>query len=184
MIITNAEDERPIQKFLENNRHLLTSLLGGIRRYCIPQKRLGSQYVSDFIIGDVNSLGVRWVLIELETPKSGIYQKGGLLLDEKARKGVSQIIDWRNWLSSNIAYARQRRSESGLGLFDIREKSDAIVIVGRRSRMPDTTDAQRLEYRQSNNIAIHSYDWPVESLRGALRHVGPPASNPYLILRR
>src|SRR5215203_2263725 len=180
-IIISAHDERPIQKFLEKNPHLLTVLLGGIERYCIPQKRLGSQYVPDFIIGEIDSLGVRWVLIEIESPKSGIYLDDGCLLDEEARKGVSQIIDWRNWLSSNIAYARQRRSENGLGLFDIREKSDAVVIVGRRSQMPDTTDAQRTEYRQSNNIAIHTYDWLLDSLRGILRHQGPPASNPYLI---
>jgi hypothetical protein len=180
-IIISANDERPIQKFLEKNPHLLTVLLGGIERYCIPQKRLGSEYVPDFIIGEIDSLGVRWVLIEIETPKSGIYLDDGCLLDEKARKGVSQIIDWRNWLSSNIAYARQRRSENGLGLFDIREKSDGVVIVGRRSQMPDTTDAQRTEYRQSNNIAIHTYDWLLDSLRGILRHQGPPASNPHLI---
>jgi len=180
-IIISANDERPIQKFLEKNPHLLTMLLGGIERYCIPQKRLGSQYVPDFIIGEIDSLGVRWVLIEIETPKSGIYLGDGFLFDEKTRKGVSQIIDWRNWLSSNIAYARQRRSENGLGLFDIREKSDGVVIVGRRSQMSDTTDAQRTEYRQSNNIAVHTYDWLLDSLRGILRHQGPPASNPYLI---
>lgn len=183
-VITTAEDERPIQKFLEENGHLLTALLGGTLRYCLPQKRLGVEYVPDFIIGDVDSLGVRWVLIELETPRSGIYLKDGLMLDEKARRGVSQVVAWRNWLSSDIAYARQRRSENGLGLFDIREQSDAIVLVGRRSLMPETKDAQRHEYRRSNNIQIHSYDWLLEELRGAIRHQGPPASNPHLISRR
>ena len=183
-IITTAEDERPIQKFLEKNGHLLTALLGGNERYCLPQKRLGGEYVPDFIIGDVDSLGFRWVLIELETPRSGIYLKDSLQLDEKARKGISQVIDWRNWLSSNISYARQRRSENGLGLFDIREKADAVVLVGRRSQRPETKDAQRHEYRQSNNILIHSYDWLLETLCGAIRYQGPPASNPHLISRR
>ena len=182
-VITAAEDERPIQKFLEENGHLLTALLRGTLRYCLPQKRLGGEYIPDFIIGDVDSLGVRWVLIELETPRSGIYLKGGLQFDEKARKGVSQVLDWRNWLSSNIAYARRRRSEDGLGLFDIREKSEAIILVGRRALMPETKDAQRHEYRQSNKIQIHSYDWLLETLRGAIRHQGPSATNPYLIHR-
>lgn len=181
-VITAAEDERPIQRFLEENRHLLTALLGRNERYCLPQKGLGGEYVPDFIIGDVDSLGIRWVLIELETPKSGIYLKDGLKFDEKTRKGISQVIDWRNWLSSNIAYARQRRSDNGLGLFDIREKADAIVLVGRRSQMPETKDAQRHEFRQSNNIQIHSYDWFLETLRGAIQHQGPPFRNPYLIL--
>jgi hypothetical protein len=180
-VITTAEDERPIQRFLEENGHVLTALLVGYERYCLPQKRLGSEFVSDFILGDVSSLGVRWVLVELETPRSGIYLKRGLQFDKYARKGTDQVIDWRNWLSSNISYARTPRSEGGLGLFDIREKSDAIVMVGRRSNMPETTDAKRFEYRQSSNIQIHTYDWLLDTLRGAIRHGGPPASNPYLI---
>jgi hypothetical protein len=183
-VIASAEDEMPIQKFLGDNGHLITALLGGPLRYCLPQKRLGGEYVPDFIIGGVDSLGVRWVLIELETPRSGIYLKDGLQLDEKARKGVSQILSWRNWLSSNIAYARGRRSDDGLGLFDIREKTEAVVLVGRRSRMPETKDAQRHEYRQSSNIRIHSYDWLLETLRGAVRYQGPSATNPYLIHRQ
>lgn len=136
----------------------------------------------DFIIGDVDSLGVRWVLIELETPKSGIYLKNGDKLDNKARKGIDQVIEWRNWLSNNISYARKPRSDNGLGLFDIRENADTVVIVGRRSKMPKTKDAQRHEYRKSN-IQIHSYDWLLETLRGAIRHEGPTASNPHLIPR-
>ncbi len=182
-IITAAKDERPIQNFLEQNSHILTSLLGGTERYCLPQKRLGAEYIPDFIIGDVNSLGFRWVLIELETPRSGIYLKNGLELDEKARKGRSQIIEWRTWLSDNIAYARQDRAKNGLGLFDIREKADAIVLVGRRLRMPKTKDAQRYEDHQSTNIQIHTYDWLLETLRGVIHHLGPPASNPFLIPR-
>lgn len=183
-VITAAKDERPIQKFIEDNGHLITSLLGGRERYCLPQKRLGGEYIPDFIIGDVDSLGVRWVLIELETPRSGIYLKNGLELDEKARKGVKQVIEWRNWLSRNISYARQRRSDNGLGLFDIREKAEAVVLVGRRALMPKTKDAQRHEYRQSNNIQIHTYDWLLEKLRGAIHHLGPPASNPHLIPKK
>jgi hypothetical protein len=181
-VITTAKDEQPIQRFLEENRHLLTVLLAGHQRYCLPKKRLGGEYIPDFIIGTADSLGFRWVLIELETPRSGIYLKDGAMLDERARKGVSQIMDWRNWLSDNISYARQQRRDNGLGLFDIRTDSAAVVLVGRRSKMPKTKDAQRLEY-QSNKIQIHSYDWLLETLRGVIRHQGPPASNRYLIAR-
>jgi hypothetical protein len=180
-VITAAEDERPIQKFLEENRHLLTELLGGHDRVCLPQKKLGAEYVPDFIIGDADSLGIRWVLIELETPKSGIYLTDGSQFDEKARKGVSQIAEWRNWLAPNIGYARRRRADNGLGLFDIREKSEAIVLVGRRSQMPKTKDAQRFEFRLSNNIQIHTYDWLLDQLRSVIRFQGPWGANPYII---
>jgi len=182
-IIATAIDERPIQKFLEDNPHLLTSLLGGYRRYCLPQKRLGGEYVPDFLIGDVDSIGIRWVLVELETPQSGIYLKNGVEFDAKTRKGRNQIIEWRNWLTSNIAYARKRKAEDGLGLFDIQPNAPAILLVGRRSRIPYTKDAYRIADRQTSNIQIHSYDWLLETVRGSLHHQGPPASNPYLIHR-
>ena len=183
-VITEARDERPIQKFLEENAHVLTSLLIGNERYCLPQKRLGAEYVPDFIIGDVDSLGIRWVLVELETPQSGIYLTKGLELDAKARKGINQIKLWRDWIASNVAYAHRRRSEDGLGLFDIREQAEAIVLVGRRERMPKKKDAERRAYRQSDNIHIHIYDWLVETLYGVIQHSGPPALNRQLIPRK
>lgn len=180
-VLDSAKDERPIQKFLEAHPFLLTSLLSGTVCFCLPQKRLGGEYIPDFIIGDADSLGIRWILVELETPRSGIYLKKGNKFDSKTQKGVDQVIEWRNWLSDNVSYARRRRSENGLGLFDIREKSKALVLVGRRNRVPKTKEAQRHEFRESNNIEIHTYDWLLESLRGILHHHGPTAMNPYLI---
>lgn len=180
-VIDKAQDERPIQKHLQQNPHLLTALLRGTERYCLPQKRLGSDYVPDFIVGDIDSLGIHWLLVELETPRSGIYVKSGVQLDAVTRKGVQQVVDWRDWLSANIAYARERRAKNGLGLFDIREKTRALVLVGRRSLMPTSKDSARIEYRQSNGIEIHTYDWLLESLEGAIRFSGLPALNPHLM---
>ena len=180
-VITSATDEKPVQTFLDESPHVLTALLGGKERFCFSQKRLGSEYIPDFVIGDTDSLGVRWVLVELETPKSGIYLKDGTQLDKYARKGVSQIVDWRNWLTSNIAYARNRRRDKGLGLIDIRPKPYSVVLVGRRSKIPETDEAQRYELSMSNDIHVHTYDWLLEQLRGAIAHHGPPATNPYLL---
>lgn len=182
-VLAMAKDEKPIQKFLEDHNHITTALLVGMERFCLPQKRLGVEYVPDFIIGDIDSLGVRWVLVELETPKSGIYLKNGSSFDAKTRKGVNQVIAWRNWLADNIAYARGRRTDNGLGLFDIREKTQAIVLVGRRQLIPDTKDALRHEHRQSNNIEIHTYDWLLEVLYSTISRGGQQVMNPYLLGR-
>ena len=180
-VIAKAEDERPIQQYLQEHPEVLTTLLGGKERYCMRLPRLGKDYIPDFIIGDVGSIGFRWVLIELETPRSGIYLSGGEELDKYARKGRSQILSWRNWIATQIAQARGRKSEGGLRLFDIREKSEAIVFVGRRSRMPESKESERHELRQSNAIAVQSYDWLLDHIRGSMQHNGPPSSNSYLI---
>ena len=90
-----------------------TALIAGRRRYCLPQPRLGSEYVPDFLIAGVYSLGIRWVLVELETPRSGVYLKDGRQFDEKARKGISQIGDWRHWLGENLHTARAFKPDGG-----------------------------------------------------------------------
>jgi Domain of unknown function (DUF4263) len=182
-VIDAANDEKPVQKFLEANPQLLTSLLGGKERFCIPQKRLGAEFIPDFVLGDVDSMGVRWILVELETPKAGIYLKGGKQLDEFARKGKDQIIDWRGWLTNNIDYAQRSRRKTGLGLPDISNYSEGLVLVGRSALMPKTTDAARKELRYSSNIRVHSYDRLLKLLRGAINFDGPPSNNPFLLAR-
>jgi hypothetical protein len=180
-VIDEAADERPIQDFISGHPEILTSLIGGSERYCTPWKRLGDRYIPDFVLGSVDSLGVRWHFVELETPRSGIYTKTAGL-DRFARQGSDQITDWRRWVAENLSHARTRRSEGGLGLFDIEGHAPGFVIVGRRNRMPDgVSESIRLEQRSRNNTEIHSYDWLLERLRGTLRHSGPPAMNPHLL---
>ncbi len=179
-VISQANDEKPIQKHIENNPHLITTLLGGRYKYCIPQKFLGAEYRPDFLIGSTDSLGINWILIELETPKSGIYLKLNGQLDQYARKGVAQIQEWREWLLRNIGYATNKISQNGLGLIDIRPKSKAIVIVGRRTYMRETKEIARNQSRDNNDIHIHTYDWLIENLYGAMEFDGSPLNHPYL----
>jgi hypothetical protein len=179
-IICTSNDEKSIQKHIEDNPHIITALLGGQNKYCIPQKRLGAEYVPDFLISDTNSLGINWVLIELETPKSPIYLKTTNQLDKYARKGVSQIQEWREWLTSNIAYARNKRKDNGLGLLDIRPHCRAVVLVGRRVYLRETKEVERNQFRDNSNIDIHTYDWLIDTLRSALAFRGPTGLNPHL----
>jgi hypothetical protein len=181
-VIAAAPDERPIQKYLQEHQHMLTALLGGKERFCMPQKRLGSEFVPDFIIGDVDSLGIRWTLVELETPDSGLYLTDGSSWDKYARKGVSQIVQWRNWLKGNLAYAHKPLRDNGLGLHNIDGDALALVLVGRRGRMPsEPNEAERIELRRKSMIDVHTYDWLIERLESILGFRGPPACNPYLV---
>lgn len=182
-VIDRAADEKSVQHFLEQRPYLLTALLGGKERFCLPQKSLGGTYIPDFVIGDVDSLGVRWVLVELETPQCGIYLKDGSALDKFARKGVDQVIHWRNWLLNNIGLAQRARAKHGLGLPDISNQAEGLVLVGRRAKRPRTPDAIRRELRHRSNIRVHSYDWFLTNLRGAAGYDGPSACNSYLISR-
>jgi hypothetical protein len=107
----------------------------------------------------------------------------GKTLGRQARKGVDQILEWKEWLQSNSAYARKSRSDHGLGLFDIRTDAPGLVLVGRRSQLTNSSDAVRNHLRTSN-IHVHTYDWLIESLRGSLEFSGPAAANPFTRLAR
>jgi hypothetical protein len=177
--LATAQDERALQQLFEARPALLCALLGGHERYCLPHPRLGSQRVPDFAIAEVNSLGVRWILVELETPRSEVTLADGSTLEAHARKGVSQVREWREWLQNNLAYARQTRRNDGLGLVDIRPKSEGLVLVGRRHLLSADADRERQAFAEESNILVHTYDWLLERLAGTLAHVGPWASNPY-----
>jgi len=71
-LIEAADDEKNIQLFIEKHPQILGVLLGGNPRFCLSRPPLGGKYVPDFLVSDVDSLGVRWVLVELETPKSTV----------------------------------------------------------------------------------------------------------------
>jgi hypothetical protein len=157
--------------------------LRGNSRYCISKVRLGREYIPDFLIADVDSAGIHWTLIELETPTSSVFLKNGKTLDAKARRGVEQITEWRQWLTNNLSYARRPRHEDGLGLFDITPSAPAYVFVGRRHRLGNGSGAARAEHKSQNGIQIHTYDALVEWLRGSMRHTGLPTTNPYALPR-
>jgi hypothetical protein len=178
-VIVQAEDERPIQQHLQKNPHLLTVLLAGKARYCVALPRLGSLYVPDFVIGAWDSMGLRWVAIELETPRSGIYLKGGRQFDEKAREALAQIRDWREWLMLNLADARRPHGQKGLGLIDIRPQVPAIVMIGRRGSLNTPDDLARHEAAEFKDIEVQTYDRLLERLRGAISFAEP--LNRYLI---
>jgi hypothetical protein len=181
-VIEAAEDEKPIQQFLESRRQILTALLAGSFRYCLARPRLADKYVPDFLISDVNSLGVSWVLVELETPRSSVTLNDGSQLDKYGRKGVSQVEQWREWLMHHLAQARRSRHEAdGLGLFDVRPETEALVLVGRRHLMYETDEAVRARLREKDHIQVHTYDWLLDQLTGVLKFCGPPSGNPYLL---
>jgi len=182
-VIEASRDERPIQRFLEEHPALLTLLAQGNDCFVIPQKQLGSEYVPDFLVAFVDSAGIHWHLVELESPRASMFTRDGKAFGKECRKGINQIAEWREWLDGNVAYARKRQSEDGLGLFDIRNDAPGVVLVGRRSTLSNRNESLR-NHQRTSNILVHTYDWLVESLRGSFEFAGPPAGNPFAIRPR
>jgi hypothetical protein len=160
---------------------MLAALVGGRSRFVVPRPNLGGKRIPDFLIADVDSAGINWVLVELETPVSAVTLKGDRLLEKHARKGVSQVDEWRRWIENNLSLARGSRREGGLGLVDISPRSKGLVLVGRRARLGDNASEVRRPIGENQRIDVHTYDYLLERLEGALSFRGPSGLNPHLI---
>ena len=177
-ILDEADNEKPIQELLERRPQLLTSLVRGPSRYCRPQVRLGGRYVADFLLADIDSNGIRWILVELETPHSCVAQARRNDFDLSARTGVRQINEWRQWIEDNPDTAHRSRQENGIGLPDIRPQAEGIVLVGRREKLRPAAKILRRRLHEAERIRMQTYDRLVEQLEGARHFRGPWSSNP------
>lgn len=180
-VIESASDEQPMQEFFQDQPHILVSLMRGPWRYCIPKVSLGGKYVADFFLADVDSTGIRWVLVELETPNSPVTLSNGENFDKHARRGVSQIEEWREWIQDNLDAARRLQENNGLGLVDIRPQAEGIVLVGRRANLNKNASRLRNQLFEGRGIRMRTYDWLLEQLEGMRTFEGSWAENPYAL---
>jgi hypothetical protein len=166
--LNGARDERDMQRFLENHpRMLIQQISGGRGAWVIPQKRLGSEHVTDFLIAQKASDGFVWYAVELERPQAKIFTKKG---DPSTtlNHALRQVSDWRDWLSHNRDYAIRPREQSGLGLIEIDPELEGLVIMGRDADIDQSTIARRRRLMRELRVKIESYDWLLYQARERL----------------
>ncbi len=158
-LLDKADKESDIQKYLELHPEILVNVVGGGHgRWVIPQKQLGAEFTTDFIVGEKHSVGYEWLLIELENPKKKMFNKNGDPSSD-LNHAIRQIQDWRAWLGRNHDYATRSRAEKGLGLKDIHQNTPGLILIGREDMHVETDKALRRQMCTDLNIKIHSYDW-------------------------
>jgi hypothetical protein len=166
--LATAPDERSMQLFLEAVPRLLVQHLNaGDGYWIIPQKQLGSEHVTDFLIAEPGSTGLTWYAVELKRPQAKIFTAKG---DPSAAltHALRQIDDWRDWLSRNRDYASRPREQSGLGLPDIDPELDGLVIMGRDAQLDPRSDALRRRLQRQHRVRIETYDWLARQARSRL----------------
>jgi hypothetical protein len=174
--LDSAADERPVQSVLATRPVLLSQILrGGHGRWVIPQPRLGAELVPDFLLAEGCSIGLMWVAVELESPTARLFTKQG---DPTATlvHAIRQVHDWRAWLTQNGDYASRPKEKSGLGFVDIDGSIPGLILLGRRESQDPATRDRRRQMMKDSRIAIHSYDWLLETCRGSVRTVAPEQS--------
>ena len=158
-LLDRCPPEFEVHRFLERHPQFLVQVLGGGHgRYQHSKKRLGSEFVPDFLIADLDSYGINWHAVELEAPCADVYRKDGLPT-QHVHRAIAQIRDWKSWLRDNRDYARRARSENGLGLVGIDSRLPGLILIGRRVPFPERYNEFRREQADRYRILIHSYDW-------------------------
>jgi len=177
-VLEEAKVEEDLQKFLtENSIFLVQHLGGGHGRYVIPKPRLGAELIPDFLIAEMSSIGIEWYGVELESPFAEMFTSSGQP-GHLVTQAIQQVVEWRAWLESNLAYARNPKSENGLGLVGIAPDLPATILMGRRDKeFPTNFNAFRRQVKSKQNIEIHTYDWLAEQAEirvRALQKSGKP----------
>jgi len=166
--LVRANTEQVIQDFLTQKPILLALQLGGGHgRWVIPQKRLGSEFVMDFILGEKSSIGFEWHAVELENPGAKMFTKSGDQTRELTH-AINQIQNWRAWLRENQNYAAKSIDKGGLGLTEISADLPGIIFLRRRADISDSTKSLRWQMAKDSNIKIHTYDYLLDDTRGLI----------------
>lgn len=162
--LDSATREEDIQQFLQANpKYLIQHFWGGHGRWIIPKQRFGSEHVTDFMIGERDSMGCRWQAVELESPLARMFTKTGNP-SAALTHAIRQIQDWRMWLSVNQNYASRAKSEDGLGLTEIHPDVSGLILMGRRATESEDTRRLRRQMGRESKIEIHTFDYLLESL--------------------
>jgi len=165
-IIKEADSEDPIHKFLEENPLFLTRKIwpGHHGLFCVSKPALSNELVPDFFMAGLNSAGMWWFGVELESPTKPMFNVSGAPSKELTH-ALRQVRDWRSWLRDNKDQAN--RVERGLGFFDIDRDLRCIILIGRRGNEPlgeAELNIMRRDVIQNDKygLIIHHYEWLLE----------------------
>ena len=173
-VLEAAETERPLQVHIARYPLLLAQHLGGGHgRWVIPQKRLGAEYVPDFVIAQKHSDGYDWQFVELQSPRARLFVPSTGRSSQQFDEGIRQILEWRRWLESNLDYARRPKSQYGLGLTEVSPRGRGLLIIGRERDLDETDRQRRRQLSEVNSIAIHTYDWLAREATARVRELTP-----------
>jgi len=92
--------EEDLQKFLTKNPVLLHPFAASVE----PKVKLGTEYVTDFVIEVVDH---EYVLVEIERSVHRLFTKAGSATSA-LRHAQTQVEDWQRWIRDHIAYAREK----------------------------------------------------------------------------
>lgn len=162
--LAEAKDEKPLHAFFKQHSYLLA--IGFYPHCCwvFEKPRLGGGlHIPDFLYCDKNSLGFRYILVELENPTLKATNKDQSV-SHATNHAVQQIRDYRDWLRKN-ALAEQKNFQ------EITEQCEAWIVIGRSDSERDEVGSRRLADFRREHIEIASYDRLLAEMKNHLDYI-------------
>jgi Domain of unknown function (DUF4263) len=115
----------------------------------------------------LDSTGLNWRLVELQSPRARLFTKKDRPADQ-LREGIEQVQRWRRWLKNNRDMAIRSKAQDGLGLVTIGGDTYGLVIIGRASDRDEYNREHLSQLAWENRIQTRSYDWLAREARGRI----------------
>lgn len=155
-LLNDAQKEEELQVFIKENPMMLhpTAEL-------IPKKKLGDDFITDFVLVTPNDQGPTYTLVEIEKSSHPIIVKDNSL-SSQTNHAIKQTRDWDVWLESNKAYLQGKLPGFETPLY--------LVVIGRGNTLDDTAKAYLRSYnRDWKNIELLTYDDVLVRFNGFIR---------------
>lgn len=153
--------ERYYHDFIARHAHIFFPMfLESIQ--VISKIRLGAELVTDLVlVRDEASMGLSYVLIEIEPPWVIPFTKGGVA-SARLTRAIHQILDWKRWIDEHRSEAR-KVFPSFLHYANPKALFDYCIIIGTRENgRPWLTKRNHLA--ETLGISIRSFDWLTDRL--------------------
>lgn len=144
-LLGNSVREEELQGFLKEYPFVLHP-----SAEAIPKKKLGEDFVTDFVLVDPSSQGPTYILVELERSTHPILTQDNSLA-QAVIHALKQTRDWDVWLEEHKAYL-----QSKLPGF---ETPKYLVVIGRGHELDETQKKYLRSYnREWKNTELITYD--------------------------
>jgi hypothetical protein len=153
--------ERYYHAFIAKHAHMFFPMLGRSLQV-ISKIRLGAELITDLVlVRDESSLGLSYLLIEIEPPWVSPFTKDGVA-SARLTRAIHQILDWKRWLEEHKSEAR-RLFPSFLHRTEERPLFRHCIVIGNRQNSHRWLD-KRNHLAEILGISIRSFDWLTDCL--------------------
>lgn len=157
-LIAAGTKEEELQTFIKKHPFVLHP-----SAECIPKKKLGEDFVTDFVLVATTTQGQNYILVELERASHPVLTKD-FVLSGPVNHALKQTRDWDVWLEKNKAYLQNK-----LPGF---ETPNFLVVIGRGDALSEEEKAYLRSYnREWKNTSLLTYDDVLAQFRSTITNL-------------